>query len=122
MELWATNSVELPSLWILVSRRIQSKVLEAVWKHVTISLRLGIGLQMVSIIYGATTVFDCMVFWDELRKIESTVTGLWFIICNFNACFGAQEKKRRPHLAISSHEFVVTTNDCDLSRLVVYTL
>lgn len=66
MESLVVNTVEFPSLWVLVSRKVSSFVLVVGFKHVSISISMDDCLHTVSVVYG-TTILDRRLLWDELR-------------------------------------------------------
>lgn len=125
MDCLAVNNVIFPSLWVLVSRRIRVNVMTIGSQHVTIFFSVENCLHNVTVVYGATTVFDRRTLWDELRLVASSVSGPWYVLRGFNACLGAHEKTGRPPPDISCREFASTVDDCDLSAIdtlgVLYT-
>lgn len=64
--------------------------------------------------YGATTVFNRRLFWEDLRLQFEAGQGPWYIIGDFNACLSAHEKTGRPSSDIFCREFITAIDDYDL--------
>lgn len=73
MDLLAFNTIDLPTLWVLISIRTRASMLVVNLQHIIVSFSLANFLHTVSLIYGETTVFARMDLWDDLRQVASLV-------------------------------------------------
>ena len=77
---------------------MQTQFITCVYAHVLSSMRRGL--------------------WNELEYLSSLINDNWFLIGNFNACFGAHEMTGRPPNARSCQDFISAMANCSLICLV----
>ena len=68
-------------------------------------------------IYGNVLSSSRHHLWHDLSQISSMNLSNWFVLGDFNACFGAHEKTGRPPPRRSCSEFLSAMSDCGLTYL-----
>ena len=116
----ASNLTRLPSLWLLISDDIGAGTVDlfsSSEQHITVRWKIGNQYQFIACIYANVLASIRCHLWVELEHIAPLISDSWFVIGDFNSCFGAHEKLGRPPNARSCQEFAYAMANCSISCL-----
>ena len=100
----AATSSMLPNMWILVSNDLGVRnidVFSSLDQHITVHCIINDHPQFITCFYANVLAFIRRWLWSELYYLAFLILHNWFVLGDFNSCFGAHEKLGRPHNARS---------------------
>ena len=86
-------------------------------QHITVQCSLPSHTQFITCVYGNILASVRRHLWTELEFISSLISDSWFVMGDFNACFGAHEKLGNAPNAHSCHDFLSAMHKCMLTCL-----
>ena len=114
------NALRLPSIWVLVFDDIGASnvsVLSSSDQQITVDFDLDSFYVTLSFVYVNVLFSSRRKLWQDLTCIRPLISSDWYMLGDFNACFGAHEKMGNPPSRRSCMEFLSAISNCELTCL-----
>ena len=107
-------------MWLLISDDLGAdniEVFSSLDQHLSVQCLIQDQMQFITCVYASTLPSLRCRLWIELEYLSSLISSNWFVLGDFNACFGSHEKLGRAPNARSCMEFASAMSRSSLSCL-----